>query len=61
MSNRNTECLIESGQINTCFYVYVLCLVCRKTVAFPKEYILRRHFESKHPDISKFDAHKRKI
>jgi hypothetical protein len=45
----------------TVFRDKILCLVCRETVAVPKEYNVRRHFETKHPQVAKFDAHEKKI
>ncbi|CAK8697909.1 unnamed protein product [Clavelina lepadiformis] len=37
----------------------ILCLVCRNVVAVPKEYNLRRHFESNHPNLAELDATER--
>uniref|UniRef100_A0A8C0GSN7 SPIN-DOC-like zinc-finger domain-containing protein n=1 Tax=Chelonoidis abingdonii TaxID=106734 RepID=A0A8C0GSN7_CHEAB len=31
----------------------ILCLMCCETLAVPKEYNLRRHFETKHPNLTK--------
>uniref|UniRef100_K7FWM9 SPIN-DOC-like zinc-finger domain-containing protein n=1 Tax=Pelodiscus sinensis TaxID=13735 RepID=K7FWM9_PELSI len=39
----------------------ILCLVCRETLAFPKEYNLRRHFETKHPILAKLNPNEKKI
>jgi 17beta-estradiol 17-dehydrogenase/3beta-hydroxysteroid 3-dehydrogenase/mitotic-spindle organizing protein 1 len=35
--------------------------VCRETAALPKQYNVRRHFETKHPEVARLDAHEKKI
>uniref|UniRef100_A0A4X2KNG3 SPIN-DOC-like zinc-finger domain-containing protein n=1 Tax=Vombatus ursinus TaxID=29139 RepID=A0A4X2KNG3_VOMUR len=39
----------------------ILCLFCQEVLSVPKEYNLRRHFESKHPDLSKLDINEKQI
>lgn len=39
----------------------ILCLVCRDIIIVPKEYNLRRHFESKHPDLSELTLSEKQI
>uniref|UniRef100_A0A674K1K9 SPIN-DOC-like zinc-finger domain-containing protein n=1 Tax=Terrapene triunguis TaxID=2587831 RepID=A0A674K1K9_9SAUR len=39
----------------------ILCLVCRETLAVPKEYNLRRHFETKHPNLAKLNPNEKII
>ena len=46
------------------FVIYkdkIICLVCRETVAVPKEYNLRRHLETKHPIIAKLDQNEKSL
>lgn len=38
-----------------------MCLVCREIITIPKEYNLRRHFESKHRDLAKLDINEMQI
>jgi hypothetical protein len=38
----------------------MICLHCKQTVAVPKEYNLRRHYESKHINFEKFQGELRK-
>jgi hypothetical protein len=35
--------------------------MCRGTVAVPKEYNVRRNFESKYSDLTKLNANKNKV
>uniref|UniRef100_A0A674I7K9 SPIN-DOC-like zinc-finger domain-containing protein n=1 Tax=Terrapene triunguis TaxID=2587831 RepID=A0A674I7K9_9SAUR len=39
----------------------ILCLVCRETLAVPKEYNLRWHFETKHPNLAKLSSNEKII
>ena len=39
----------------------VLCLVCRNVVSVPKEYNLRRQFETLHPNIAELDANEKRL
>ena len=39
----------------------IICLVCRETVAVPKECNLRRHLETQHPTIAKLDRNKKSL
>uniref|UniRef100_A0A674JUH9 SPIN-DOC-like zinc-finger domain-containing protein n=1 Tax=Terrapene triunguis TaxID=2587831 RepID=A0A674JUH9_9SAUR len=39
----------------------ILCLVCRETLAVPKEYNLRRHFETKHANLAKLNSNEKII
>uniref|UniRef100_A0A8C0H5C3 SPIN-DOC-like zinc-finger domain-containing protein n=1 Tax=Chelonoidis abingdonii TaxID=106734 RepID=A0A8C0H5C3_CHEAB len=38
-----------------------LCLVCREILAVPKEYNLRRHFETKHSNLTKLSSNEKII
>jgi hypothetical protein len=35
--------------------------VCRETAAVPRQYNVRRHCETEHPEVAKLDAHEKKI
>lgn len=39
----------------------ILCLICRRVVAVPKEYNLRRHFEANHQSLAELDENEKKI
>ena len=39
----------------------IICLVCRETVAVPKEYILRRHLKTQHPTIAEIDRNEKSL
>uniref|UniRef100_A0A8C3SKW3 SPIN-DOC-like zinc-finger domain-containing protein n=1 Tax=Chelydra serpentina TaxID=8475 RepID=A0A8C3SKW3_CHESE len=39
----------------------ILCLMCRETVAVPKEYSLQRHFKTKHPNLAKLNPNEKII
>ena len=39
----------------------ILCLVCRNVVSVPKEYNLRRYFETNHPNFAELDANKKNL
>ena len=39
----------------------ILCLVCRNVVSVPKEYNLRRHFETNHPNLAELDTNKKSL
>ncbi|CAM4604787.1 unnamed protein product [Lepidochelys kempii] len=43
------------------FQRQILCLVCRETLAVPKEYNLRWHFETKHPNLTKLNPNEKII
>ena len=39
----------------------ILCLVCQNVVSVPKEYNLRRHFETNHPNLAGLDTNKKSL
>jgi len=39
----------------------ILCHVCRKVVSVPKEYNLRRHFETNHQNLANLDPHEKSL
>ena len=39
----------------------ILCLVCRNMVSIPKEYNLRRHFETNHPNLAVLDINEKSL
>ena len=39
----------------------ILCLVCRNVVSVPKEYNLRHHFETNHPNFAELDTNKKSL
>ena len=39
----------------------VLRLVCRNVISVPKEYHLRRHFETQHSNLTEFDANEKRL
>lgn len=45
----------------TLFKDKIICLVCRETIAVPKEYNVRRHFETKHQTLSKLDKNEKTL
>jgi hypothetical protein len=57
------ERLIQNGQINT-GYIYdnqILRLVRWEILSVRMECDMRRHFEAKHPDMTKLDVSERQI
>ena len=60
----SAECLTQNGQTKYLFTVVnskVLCLVCRNVLSVPKEYNLRRHFETQHPILAELDANEKRL
>ena len=39
----------------------VLSLVCRNVVAVPRQYNLRRHFETQHPNLAELDSNEKRL
>ena len=39
----------------------ILCLVCQNMVSVPKEYNLRRHFETNHPNLALLDINEKSL
>ena len=39
----------------------ILCLVCQNMVSVPKEYNLRRHFETNHPNLDALDINEKSL
>jgi hypothetical protein len=59
--NRSFNAEWTNKYLFTVFRDKILCLVCRETAAVPKEYNIRWHFETKHPEVAKLDAYEKKI
>ena len=55
---REGRVLTQNGYNKYLFTVVnskVVCLICRNVVSIQKEYNLRRHFETQHPNLAELD------
>ena len=54
-------CFTQNGRANTCLQLYTQKYCELIVVLVPKQYNLRRHFETQQPNLAELDANEKRL